>query len=84
MDFIESSLRRLHDSVSCFVVPSVALQDVSCLQAQIELRVMALIDIETIRRGLRPCTRRQDERNSRRRRHRYASRSRLATRRVHH
>ena len=74
MDFIESSLRRLHDSVSCFVAPSVALRDVGCLQAQIELRGLAMRDIEAIRRGLRPFTRRQNERS--------VSRFRLATGRV--
>jgi hypothetical protein len=49
MYFIESSLRRLHDGVSCFVAPSVALRDVFCLLAQIELCVLA--DLKTIRRG---------------------------------
>jgi len=65
MDFIESSLRRLHDTVSCFVSPSVTSRDVGCLQAQIELRGLALKEIEAIRRGLGPLTRREDERSRR-------------------
>lgn len=82
MDFIESSLRRLHDSVSCFIAPSVALRDIRCLKAQIELRGQALRDIEAIRGGLRPFTRRRNERRGRRRQHCRMSRSRLDTRRV--
>ena len=49
MYFIESSLRRLHGSVGCFVAPSVALRDVCCLLAQIKICILA--DIKTIRRG---------------------------------
>jgi hypothetical protein len=54
MDFFESSLRRRHGSVSRFIAPSVTLRDVRCLKAQIELRGLALKDIEAICRGLRP------------------------------
>jgi hypothetical protein len=53
MDRVESSLCRLRDAVSRFVVPSVALCDVGILRAQIELRQLALEDIEVIRRRLR-------------------------------
>jgi hypothetical protein len=82
MDFIESSLRHLHDSVGRFIAPSVALRDVRCLKAQIELRRLALRDIEAIRRGLRPFTRRRNERRYRRRQHCRLSRCRLDTGRV--
>jgi hypothetical protein len=80
MDLIESSLRRLHDRVSCFIDPSAALRDVRCLKAQIELRGQALTDIEVIRCGLRPLKRRGNERRYRRRCS--VSRSRLVTGRV--
>jgi hypothetical protein len=54
MDFIESSLCRLKENVSRFVVPSTALWDVPVLKAQIELRQRALTDMELIRWRLRP------------------------------
>ena len=54
MDFIESSLCRLQNSVGRFVVPSVVLQSARALKAQIELRQRALRDIEVIRSRLRP------------------------------
>ena len=57
MDFIESSVRRLHESVRRFIVPSTALCDVQALRAQIELRQRALKDIEVIRCRLRPFIR---------------------------
>jgi len=56
MDRIESSLCRLRDAVSRFVVPSAA-RDVRILRAQIELRQLALEDIEAIRRRLRSIVR---------------------------
>jgi hypothetical protein len=77
MDFVESSLCRLQDSVSCFVVPSAALRDVRTLEAQIELRRRALRDIEVIRRRLRPFMRCESKR-LRRLRNRRGSRSSLA------
>ena len=57
MDLVGSSLRRLQDTVSRFVVPSAALRDVRTLKAQIELRRRALRDIEVIRCRLRPFMR---------------------------
>ena len=54
MDLIESSLCRLRENVSRFVVPSTALRDAPALKAQIELRQRALTDIEIIRWRLRP------------------------------
>jgi hypothetical protein len=66
-DLIESSLRRLHDRVSCFIDPSAALRGVRCLKAQIELRGQVLRDIEVMRCGLRPLKRCQNERCYRRR-----------------
>ena len=45
MDFVESSLCRLQDSVNRFVVPSAALRDVRTLKAQIEIRGRAVRDI---------------------------------------
>lgn len=54
MDFIDSSLCRLQDSVSRFVGPSTELWDVGAIKAQIELRQRALMDIEVIRGRLRP------------------------------
>jgi hypothetical protein len=53
MDCVESSLWRLHSSVSRFVVPSATLGDVRALRHQIELRRRALRDIEVIRCRLR-------------------------------
>jgi hypothetical protein len=78
MDFVESSLCRLQDSVSRFVVPSAALRDVRTLEAQIELRRRALRDIEVIRRRLRPFMRCESKRLRRRLRNRRGSRSSLA------
>jgi hypothetical protein len=50
---IESSLSRLKDRVNRFVLPSVALRNVSVLEAQIEFRREALREIEVIRCELR-------------------------------
>ena len=61
MRFIESSLCRLQDCFSGFVVPSAALQDAGALKAQIELRRQALKDIELIRCRLRPFMRREEK-----------------------
>jgi hypothetical protein len=58
MDLIEPFLRRLRKRVSRFVAPSAALRNARLLKAQIELRVLALKDIQTICRKLRPLTRR--------------------------
>ena len=82
MDLIESSLRRLHDSVSCFIVPSAALRDVRRLKAQIELRGLALRDIEAISCSLRPLVRRHNEGRHRKRQGSRVSRSRLGAGRV--
>ena len=57
MDRVESSLCRLRDTVSRFVVPSAAVRDVGILRAQIELRQLALEDIEVIRCRLRSIVR---------------------------
>jgi hypothetical protein len=54
MDFIESSLCRLHENVRCFLAPSAAFCDLPTLRAQIELRQRALTDIAIIRYRLRP------------------------------
>jgi hypothetical protein len=54
MDLISPFLYRLHDSVSRFEGPSAALRDIQSLEAQIELRRLALRDIEAIRCRLRP------------------------------
>jgi hypothetical protein len=54
MDSIEVSINRLHDNVSRFIGPSTALQDIELLKAQIELRRLALRDIEIIHYRLRP------------------------------
>jgi hypothetical protein len=55
MDLIERSIDRLYDNVSRFIDPSsAALRDIELLKAQIELRRLALRDIEVIRYGLRP------------------------------
>jgi hypothetical protein len=78
MDFVESSLRRLRNSVSRFVVPSAALPDIRSLKAQIELRRRALMDIEVIRFRLRPSARFPSKRLRRRLRSRRGRRSRLA------
>jgi hypothetical protein len=78
MDFIGSSIRRLQDSVSRFVVPSAVLRDVRALEAQIELRRHALRDIEVIRCRLRPFMRCEGKRLRRRPRNRRGSRSSLA------
>jgi hypothetical protein len=77
VDFIGSSLCRLQDSVSRFVVPSAAMRDVRALKAQIELRRRALRDIEVIRCRLRPFKRCESERLRRRLRRR-GNRSSLA------
>lgn len=65
MDFVESSLSRLQESVRRFVVPSAALSDVTALKAQIELRQRALTDIEVIRCRLRPFMRCEGSRRCR-------------------
>lgn len=57
MDFVESSMRRLHDNVRRFILPSAALCDASTLRAQIALRQRALTDIEIIRCRLKPFLR---------------------------
>lgn len=62
MDRIELPLYHLHETVSRFVVPSAALRDIRALQAQIELRRLALRDIEVIRCRLRPHMRRGSKR----------------------
>jgi hypothetical protein len=62
MDRIELPLCHLHETVSRFVVPSAALRDIRALQAQIELRRLALRDIEVIRCRLRPLMRREGKR----------------------
>jgi hypothetical protein len=83
MDLIGSSLCRLRKTVSRFIAPSPTLRDVRCLKSQIELRGLALRDIETIRRGLRPfTTRRQIGRNCRRRRYRHSCQIRVSRKRV--
>ncbi len=82
MDLIESSLRRLHDRVRCFIDPSAALRDIRCLKAQIELRGLVLRDIEAIHCGLRPFTRRHNEGRRGRRQDSRVSRSRLGSGRV--
>lgn len=51
---IESSLRRLKNSVDRFKLPSVVLGNVRVLEAQIEFRRQALREIETIRCYLQP------------------------------
>jgi hypothetical protein len=68
MFWIESSLRRLKDSVNHFVIPSVALRNVRVLEAQIEFRRQALKEIAVIRCQLRPFMRRES--GSLQRRHR--------------
>jgi hypothetical protein len=68
MDFIESSLCRLKENVSRFVVPSTALWDLPVLKAQIELRQKALIDMEIIRRRLHCEDPRRSRTSSERRR----------------
>lgn len=83
MNLIEHSLCRLHDCVNRLVGPSVALQDIQSLMAQIELRRLALRDIEAIRSGLRPLVRGQNKRpHPRRQQSSRMSRSRLETERV--
>jgi hypothetical protein len=64
MDFIESSLSRLQENVRRFVIPSAAFHDVPALKAQIELRQMALTDIEIIRCRLRPFLRHEGARRA--------------------
>jgi hypothetical protein len=54
MSFVESPLCRLQLCFSKFIDPSATLWDVAALRAQIELRRRALIEIELIRRRLRP------------------------------
>jgi hypothetical protein len=78
MDLIGSSLYRLQDTVSRFVVPPAALRDVRTLKAQIELRRRALRDIEVIRCRLRPFMRCDTKRLRRRLRTRREGRSNLA------
>ena len=78
MDFIGSSLGRLHDSVGRFVVPSAASRDVRALKAQIELRRRALRDIEVIRCRLRPFMRCETKRLRNRQQNRLGRRSSFA------
>jgi hypothetical protein len=54
MTSIECSLYHLQHCVSDFVLPPAALRDVRMLKAQIELRRLALRDIEVIRCRLQP------------------------------
>lgn len=62
MDPIEAPLRNLDAAIRCFVVPTPALSDIPTLKAQIELRRLALRDLELIRSRLRPLVRRRIER----------------------
>ena len=62
MDRIELPLCHLHETVSRFVIPSAALRDIRTLQAQIELRRLALRDIEVIRCRLSPLISRRSKR----------------------
>jgi hypothetical protein len=78
MDRIESALCHLRDAVSRFVVPSAELCDIRTLKAQIELRQIALKNIEVIRCRLRPFMRREGERRRRSLHNRGGSQSRLA------
>jgi branched-subunit amino acid aminotransferase/4-amino-4-deoxychorismate lyase len=78
MDFVESSLCRLQDSVNRFVVPSAALRDVRALKAQIELRGRALREIEVICCRLRPFMRCESKRLRHRPRNRLGRRSSFA------
>jgi hypothetical protein len=68
MLWIESHLGRLKDTVNQFVIPSIALQNVRMLKAQIEFRRRALKEIEVIRCQLRPFMRRESRSSQRRRR----------------
>ena len=72
MFWIKSSLRRLKYNVNHFVIPSVALRNVSVLEAQIEFRRQALKEIAVIRGQLRPFMRRESR--SLERRHRNSRR----------
>jgi hypothetical protein len=51
---IEYSLYHLQDCVNGFILPSTAVRDIRILRAQIELRRLALKEIEVIRCRLRP------------------------------
>ncbi len=57
MDFIGSSLSRLHEVIGRLESPSTETWGVSAIKAQIELRQRALRDIEVIRSRLRPFMR---------------------------
>jgi hypothetical protein len=78
MDYIEFPLWRLRDAVGRFIIPSAALYDVRALKAQIELRQLALEDIEVIRCRLRPFMGCEGKRRRRNLQSRRVSRSRLA------
>jgi hypothetical protein len=82
MELIDSSLRRLHGSVSRFTALSATRQEVQFLKAQIELRGLALRDIDAIRGKLLPFIRCRNERLLRRLRDSRMGRSRLGTGRV--
>jgi hypothetical protein len=64
---VEASLLRLRERVSHFVLPSIALQNVHLLGAQIEVRRQALREIQVIRGQLRPFKRLESKRFERRR-----------------
>ena len=51
---VETSLLRLRERVSHFVLPSIALQNVHLLEAQIEVRRQALREIQIIHGQLLP------------------------------
>jgi hypothetical protein len=64
---VETSLLRLRERVSHFVLPSIALQNVHLLKAQIEVRRQALREIQVIRGQLRPFRRLEYKSSERRR-----------------
>ena len=66
MDLIGSSIDRLHDNLRKFISPPTARQDIELLKTQIELRRLALRDIEIIRFRLRPFIGRRCEGRQRR------------------
>lgn len=54
MDQVEVALSDLGAVIDCFIAPTCELRDIATLKAQIELRRLALRDIQLIRSRLRP------------------------------
>lgn len=80
MNLVKVSLSRLRNSFPHLVVPQAAMEDVSTIEAQIELRRLILKDIELLHRQLRSYMACENKLPNRRLRSRRVGRARPDTR----